>query len=182
MATWQERTVSQATAKLAQVDSTRQRKAAMHLQAAIVVEQTNERVWSFFKEISNLAKWDRSVAQVIPTSPDPFGVGSTFETIAPVPQSRPQKEGLRMSYRITKYVPNQQVHTRLTNSHLFTSAEWIMSTEDVAEGVRITCQFEGSLRLRYGFLLPIFLLMYKGAFRRDLLALKHAIEQNEHAK
>ena len=153
----------------------------MHLQAAIVVAQTNEQVWRFFTEPSNLAKWDRSVAQVIPTSSEPFGVGSTFDTIAPAPRSRSRKEGMRMSYRITEYVPNHQMNIRLSHSRMFKYAEWVMTTEDVSEGVRITCQLEGTLRLRYSFLLPVFLLTYKGAFRRDLTSLKQAIEQNERA-
>jgi hypothetical protein len=153
----------------------------MHLQAAIVVAQTNDQVWRFFTVPSNLAKWDRSVTQVIPTSSEPLGVGSTFDTIAPVPTSRSRKAGLRMSYRITEYVPNHQVNIQLTHSSMFTSAQWIMTTEDVSEGVRITCQLEGILRLRYSFLLPVFLLTYKGAFRRDLTSLKQAIEQNERA-
>lgn len=151
----------------------------MHLQAAIVVAQTNEQVWRFFEDPSNLVQWDRSVAQVIPTSSEPFGVGSTFDTIAPVSKSRSRKEGLRMSYRITEYVPNRQVHIRLIHSWMFHSAEWIMATEPIAAGVRITCHLECSLNLRYSFLLPILLLTYRGAFRRDLTSLKQAIEQNE---
>lgn len=150
----------------------------MHLQANIVVGQTNDQVWSFFNELSNLARWDRSVARVIPTSPEPYGVGSTFETIAPVRKSRSLKEGLRMSYRVTSYVPNRMFRCLLTNSSMFTSAEWTMTTEDVAEGVRITCQLDGALRFRYSFLLPILLLTYKGAFRRDLTSLKQAIERD----
>lgn len=153
----------------------------MHLQAAIVVGQTNDQVWKFFSDASNLARWDRSVAQVILTSPEPFGVGSTFDTIAPVRKSRSLKEGLRMSYRITEYVPNQQMKTLLTNSSLFTYAEWIMTTEPISEGVRITCQLNCLLRLRYSFLFPVLLLTYKGAFHRDLTYLKQAIEQNERA-
>jgi Polyketide cyclase / dehydrase and lipid transport len=149
----------------------------MQLQAAIVVAQTNQQVWRFFAEPSNLAKWDRSVAQVIPTSPEPFGVGSTFDTIAPESPSRPRKEGMRMSYRITEYVPNRQMKIRLTNSPMFTFAEWMMATEPLSEGVRITCQLDGTLSLRYSLLLPILLLTYRGAFRRDLTALKQAIEQ-----
>lgn len=157
----------------------RKRKCVMHLQAAIVVARTNEQVWSFFTDPSNLAKWDRSVAQVILTSSEPFGVGSTFDTIAPVPKSRSRQEGVRMSYRITQYVPNRQMHIRLTNSRMFNYAEWIMATETIAAGVRITCHLECSLNLRYSFLLPILLLTYRGAFRRDLTSLKQAIEQNE---
>jgi hypothetical protein len=151
----------------------------MHLQATIVVARTNEQVWRFFSEPSNLAKWDRSVAQVLPTSSEPSVVGSTFDTIAPVSRSRSRKEGLRMSYRITEYVPNRQAHIRLTNSRMFTFAEWIMVTETIAEGVRITCHLDCTLSLRYIFLFPILLLTYRGAFRRDLTYLKQAIEQNE---
>ena len=157
----------------------RKRKCVMHLQAAIVVARTNEQVWSFFTDPSNLAKWDRSVAQVILTSSEPFGVGSTFDTIAPIPKFRSRKEGMRMSYRITEYVPNCRMHIRLTNSRMFTFAEWIMATETIAEGVRITCHLDCALSLRYSFLLPILLLTYRGAFRRDLIYLKQAIEQNE---
>lgn len=151
----------------------------MHLQASIVVARTNEQAWRFFSEPSNLAKWDRSVAQVIPTSSDPFGVGSTFDTIAPIPKSRSRQEGMRMSYCITEYVPNRLMHIRLTNSRMFNSAEWIMATEPIAAGVQITCHLECSLNLRYSFLFPILLLTYRGAFRRDLTSLKQAIEQNE---
>ena len=153
----------------------------MHLQAAIVVARMNEQVWSFVNKPSNLAKWDRSVAQVILTSSEPFGVGSTFDTIAPVTKARAQKVGVRTSYCITEYVPHSQMHIRNTSSRLFTFAEWIMTTEAVSDGVRILCQFEGILRLQYSFLLPVFLLLYKRAFRRDLAYLKQAIEQNEHA-
>ena len=154
----------------------------MHLQASIVVARTNEQAWRFFSEPSNLAKWDRSVAQVILTSSEPFGVGSTFDTIAPIPKSRSRKEGMRTSYRITEYVPNCRMHIRLTNSRMFTFAEWIMATETIPEGVRITCHLDGTLSLRYSFLLPILLLTYRGAFRRDLTYLKQAIEQNERGK
>ncbi len=149
----------------------------MHLEAAIVVPQTNEQVWRFFEDPANLAKWDRSVAQVVSTSPEPFGVGSTFDTIAPARKSS-GKEGLRMSYRTAEYAPSHQVRIQLTYSPIFSSADWIMTTETAAEGVRITCGVDFTLRLRYSFLLPVLLLTYRGAFRRDLTYLKHAIARN----
>ena len=153
----------------------------MRLEASIVVPQTNEQVWRFFEDYSNLAKWDRSVAQVVPTSAAPFGVGSTFDTIAPARKSS-GKEGLRMSYRVTEYMPNHHVNILLTYSPMFTFAEWVIATESLSEGVRITCQLDFALRPRRSFLLPVLLLTYRGAFRRDLTYLKQAIEQNECAK
>ena len=150
----------------------------MHLQAAIVVNRTNEQVWRFFNHAPNLAKWDRSVEQVILTSSEPFGVGSTFDTIAPVRKSSARREGLRMSYRVTEWVPNHLFRTLLTHSPMFKYAEWAMTTDDVADGVRITCDLDCTVRLRYSFLVPVLLLTYKDAFRRDLTYLKQAIEQN----
>lgn len=150
----------------------------MHLQSAIVVNRTNDQVWRFFSQPSNLAKWDRSVDRVIITSSGPFAVGSTFDTIAPARKGRSGKEGLRMSYRVTEYVPNHQYKALLIHSPMFNSAEWTMTTDGVPEGVRITCQVDLSVRLQYGVLLPVLLLSYKGAFRRDLASLKQAIEQD----
>lgn len=150
----------------------------MHLQSAIVVNRTNDQVWQFFGVPSNLAKWDRSVAQTIPTSPEPFGVGSTFDTIAPVRKSSPRKEGMRMSYRVTDWVPNHRFKTVLTQSPMFKYAEWAVITDDVLDGVRITCHLDCTVRLQYSFLVPVLLLTYKDAFRRDLTYLKQAIEQN----
>ena len=147
----------------------------MRLQAAIMVERTNEQVWRFFNDPDNLARWDRSVARVIVTSAEPFVVGSTFDTIAPARNSS-HKEGMRMSYRITDLVPNRQAKILLTSSPMFTHAEWMMSTDSAPKGVRITCQLDFTLRLTYSFLLPILLLTHRAAFRRDLTYLKQAIE------
>lgn len=149
----------------------------MHLKGSIVVNQTNDQVWRFFSQPSSLAKWDRSVERVIVTSADPLGVGSTFDTIAPSRTVRADKEGLRMSYRVTEYVPNHQYKALLMHSPMFKYAEWTMTTDDVPEGVRITCQVDLSVRLQYSVLLPILLLSHNGAFRRDLASLKQAIER-----
>ena len=151
----------------------------MYLESSIVVTRTNEQVWRFFENGANLVKWDRSVAQVIPTSPEPFGVGSTFDTIAPTRKGS-RKEGMRSSYRFTVFAPNHHAKILLTHSPMFAHAEWTIATEPVSEGVRITCGLDFALRPRYIFLLPVLLLTYRGAFRRDLTYLKQAIEQNEH--
>jgi hypothetical protein len=146
----------------------------MHLHGQITVHQTIDQVWEFFNNLSNLARWDRSVAHVIPTSPTPYGLGSTFDTISPARTA--QKEGSRLSYRVTQYIPHQQVTCSLISSSLFRRADWITTTERVAEGVRIICSVDCTLRPRYRFLIPILLLTYKGAFQRDLLSLKQTME------
>lgn len=61
----------------------------MRFESDIVVERSLSDVASFFDEPTNLARWDRSVARVEPTSAGGAAVGFTFDTIAPT--------GLRMS-------------------------------------------------------------------------------------
>jgi len=149
----------------------------VRMQSEITVRRSNDEVWRFFSDPANLARWDRSVARVVVTSSEPFGVGSTFDTIAPTRKSS-RKEGMRMSYRITDHAPLHYVKILLTDSSMFAHAEWTMSTDPSTEGVRITCQLEFTLRPMFSFLLPILLLTQRSAFRRDLTHLKRAIESD----
>jgi hypothetical protein len=88
----------------------------MQFTSEVVVERSRSQVAAFFAEPNNLAKWDRSVAQVIPTAEGTAAVGFTFDTIAP---SR-----LRMSYRITDHVPEESTSVALESSPKFRDAIW----------------------------------------------------------
>ena len=143
----------------------------MHLESSMGVRQTVERVWAFFVDPANLPKWDRSVATVIVPSPNNVGVGSTFDTLAP--------SGMRMSYRVTEFVPKQRISIRLVNSNMFKEALWTFKFEPIAGAVRIICRVDLIPRLRYSFLIPVLLLTYKAAFRRDLTYLKQALEHGQ---
>jgi polyketide cyclase/dehydrase/lipid transport protein len=153
----------------------------MRLQSWILVGRAIDHIWAFFVDLPNLATWDRSVAQVIVTSSEPLGVGSTFETIAPSPRSDPQRAGARLSYRITEVVPQQRFSVLLVDSPMFKRAVWTFVLEPVADGARITCLLDFALRPRYSWLLPILLVTSRGALRRDLTALKQALEQRASA-
>src|SRR5262245_38381716 len=67
---------------------------AMRFSRDVVVARSVADVAAFVDQPSNLARWDRSVARVEPTSPGATAVGFTFDTIAP--------SGMRMSYRIAE--------------------------------------------------------------------------------
>ena len=140
----------------------------MHLQSEIVVPQNIEQVSKFFYEPSNLAKWDRSVAETIPTSAE--GVAeSTFDTIAP--------SGMRMSYKVIELEYGKKAKILLTESKMFKEAIW-QFLFDVAEGgTRITCQVDFKVRARYFFLGPVLYLTRKALFR-DLTFLKIALDEN----
>lgn len=150
----------------------------MHFESSVLVRKTVEQAWKFFENPLSLAKWDRSVAKVIPTSSLPVGVGYTFDTIAPARGSNAQKEGLRMSYRITEYAPNHYSKILLTHSDIFKEAYWTTLVKAAQEGVEVTMQVDLTLRPLYLFMAPVLLLTSKSAFFRDLQYLKHVMEND----
>jgi Polyketide cyclase / dehydrase and lipid transport len=143
----------------------------MHFTSDVVVERSQRQVASFFAEPDNLAKWDRSVARVVPTSEGTTAVGFTFDTIAP--------SGLRMSYRITEHVPEERTSIALESSPMFREAVWRIGLETVSVGTRIQCDVNFTLRPLYWFLIIPLLLTQRSALRRDLSLLKDAIEAHE---
>lgn len=143
----------------------------MHFTSDVVVERSQHQVAAFLAEPANLAKWDRSVARVVPTSQGTTAVGFTFDTIAP--------SGLRSSYRITEHVPQKRTSIALEGSRMFNEAVWRMTYEAVPIGTRIQCDVDFTLRPRYWFLIIPLLLTQRSALRRDLTFLKDAIEAHE---
>jgi hypothetical protein len=143
----------------------------MHFTSDVMVERSQRQVDTFFAEPANLAKWDRSVARVIPTSEGATAVGFTFDTIAP--------SGLRMSYRITEHIPGERTSIALERSPMFRAALWCLSYQRLPSGTRIRCDVTFTLRPRYALLIIPLLLTQRRALRRDLTFLKAAIEAHE---
>jgi hypothetical protein len=141
----------------------------MHLQSKILVDYNMDQVTSFFYEPTSLAKWDRSVAQMIPTSSPGMPVGSTFDTIAP--------SGMRMNYEIVEFDTERSVKIKLNNSKMFKTAIWHFQFTPVGERTEISCGVFVAIRLAYIFLYPV-LYFTKSALLRDLQFLKEAL--NEH--
>ena len=140
----------------------------MRFESHIVVERSLSDVSSFFDEPSNLARWDRSVARVEPTSTGGAAVGFTFDTISPT--------GLRMSYRITEHEPERGSVIELLSSPMFKRATWRMMYEPVRAGTRVTCEVDFTLRPLYLFLVVPLVLTQRKALARDLTYLKQSIE------
>ena len=140
----------------------------MQFESEIVAAKTLQEVVRFFAEPTNLARWDKSVAQVIPTSAEPGIVGFTFDTIAP--------SGMRMSYRIIAHEPDRSTHIELTSSPIFRRAVWHMQLDPVPLGTRITCRIDFRLRPHFLFLIVPLLLTQRRALRADLRSLKAVLE------
>ena len=143
----------------------------MHLKSEIIVPQHIEDVSKFFFEPSNLSKWDRSVAKVIPAS-SIAGSENTFVTVAPA--------GMKMGYRVLELEYGKSTKILLTDSKMFREAIWHFEFAAVREGTKITCHIYFKPRLKYVFLSPI-LWLNKHALLRDLEFLKIALEKNTDA-
>jgi uncharacterized protein YndB with AHSA1/START domain len=140
----------------------------MELRARVDVARPVGEVWSFFMDLDNLPRWDRSVATVEVTS-DTGGVGTTFDTIG--------HNGRRMSYEVTHLEENHR-HKAMTRSGEFNSAEWDMTLVPSATGTTVICLCRFSLRRRFVLLAPALRMVGGRGIRRDLAALKRVIEQD----
>jgi hypothetical protein len=146
----------------------------MHLETNITVSQTTKQVWDLFNDPYFLVKWDRSVEQIIPTSENPTNaVGYTFDTIAPLKKG--QRKPLRMSYRITEFIPDYQAKIALEKSNIFKEAIWTMRVEPAVNGTLITSMVDLKVKPKYFFMAPV-LYIYRNAIHVDLEYLKKAIE------
>lgn len=147
----------------------------MHLSSSISVKYSAQQVWALFADPFFLPKWDRSVAEIIPTSNTKAVVGFTFDTIAP--KRKGQKEGLRMSYRIIEHVPDSHTKILLEKSKMFKRAVWTMIIQPEDSGARITCNVDLSMRWKYFFMGPV-LFFNRKALLVDLQYLSKAIEKH----
>src|SRR5262245_13685559 len=141
----------------------------MHLQSKILVDQNIEQVTNFFFEPSSLAKWDKSVAEMIPTSSGENAVRSTFDTIAP--------SGMRMNYEVIELNDDKSVKIQLNNSKMFKTAVWHFQFEPVENKTMVICHVYFTTRLKYVILYPV-LFLNRSALFRDLKFFKDALEKN----
>jgi hypothetical protein len=151
----------------------------VQLACDIFIERTPEQVGAFLGNTTNVAKWDRGVAQVEEKSSVPPGVGFEFETLAHDRLNLPDQG--RMAYRIAEVDPEKgicvvELTSRSGNARFFRSAAWHFQVRAEGRGSRLTCTAAFTLRPLYCFLGPL-LYMKRNAIMLDLTLLKKAIEE-----
>jgi hypothetical protein len=129
--------------------------------------------WAFFADPRNLARWDRSVAQVVMTRETPNGLGTAFDTIGP---ARAGKQGLKTSYEVVLIDEPRRADVEVTHSNLFSFARWRTELVPDAVGVWVICEIDCHLKGPWRAITPV-LALTKGAILRDLGYLKDALEQ-----
>jgi uncharacterized protein YndB with AHSA1/START domain len=141
----------------------------VRIEAEIPVEPPIDEVWAFFEQLENLTLWDRGVGRVERLSPD-GAVGATFKTY--------DRRGRRpMLYEVTESEPPHRL-SALTRSGYFKVATWTFVFQPSARGTVATCVSTFTLRARYVWLYPVLAFLGPRAIRRDLAALKHALEKS----
>ena len=149
----------------------------MQLQTEVTVRRAPHDVAAFLGDVRNIPLWDRGVAEVRTRQDAVPGVGFAFETIGR-PGSAPGAEDGRMAYEVSS-VDSKGSTVRLTsttgNARYFKDAAWHFRLDPAAEGTRITCVADFTLRLRYLFLAPVLYLLRR-AIRADLERLKRLLE------
>ena len=138
-----------------------------------------EVVGRYLGDVSNVAKWDRGVAEARETSDGPIRVGAEFETVG-LPGAR-DGAGLkgRMGYRVAEVEGNRSVvelTSREGNARFFRRASWEFRVEEAEGGAMVICVADFEVRWRYWFMAPVLFFM-KGAIGRDLRQLKEAVER-----
>jgi len=141
----------------------------MHLQSKIWVRQNVEQVTKFFYAPDSLAKWDRSVAQMIPVTVDTNEARARFDTISP--------SGVKMNYEVVEITPERSVKILLLNSKMFKKAVWHFEFAPSGSGTDISCHIYFTVKFPYHFLYPV-LYFNKKALLRDLKYLEKALDEN----
>ena len=154
----------------------------MQLARDIVINKGKDEVWSFLADPQNVAKWDRGVKAVEAAKATvPIGEGFEFTTVGH--DGTAQNQG-RMRYRIGQTDPEVGCRVDLVshdgNARYSKSASWSFHVVELPAAAstkrsRIECVARFNLRLRYIWLASI-LFFLKGAISRDLIALKHVLE------
>ena len=141
----------------------------MRLQSKLLVDYTAEQVTDFFYHPSSLAKWDKSVTEMIPISNAANATHAAFDTIAP--------SGKRMNYEVIELNADKSVKIKLLNSKMFKQAIWHFQFVPVGQTTEIICSVHIKLRLLYIFLYPV-LYFNRSALLRDLRFLRDALDEN----
>jgi hypothetical protein len=152
----------------------------MKFKSAITVDQSEEAVWEFLKEPTNLAKWDKNIYKVVSTSSKPVGVGYTFDTFAS--EQPGQKKGARMSYRIIEYAALEYIRILLVRSRIFKKAIWTMTVKPTPKGTRISCKVHLTFRIKYLYLLALLLISKRCRLLTDMEKLPAALNSLKSTK
>ncbi|MDR6318307.1 SRPBCC family protein [Actinoplanes couchii] len=141
----------------------------MRLESSIVVAQGADQVWEFLADpVRTTPRWDRSIAEVIPRSTGPLGVGWEATTVSP--------GGKRQDFRVTVWEPVSELSFALLGSPMFRHAELRFHLTGTPAGTRIDHVLDFAPRLP--LLGSLLRLTSRRALDTDLALLKRALRES----
>ena len=145
----------------------------MRINVTFQVAQCPDDVWPFSVDPTAQKKWDRSVADVEITSPQPFGLGSTFSTIGPARRGRP---GIITSYRVTEFEPITHATVAVVDSPTLRRAVWDFTFTPDGHGTHIEWNIELVPQPQY-FLFGLVLRLNRAQLVRDTRWFRQALDE-----
>jgi carbon monoxide dehydrogenase subunit G len=143
------------------------------LRGETTVSVDPELVWEYLVNPHSQLEYDRSVAKVEVTSPEPYGVGTTFTTISP---TRSDGKTTRTSYRIAEIVERDHARVELVGSRLFQRATWNTTVEPVERGTHIILEVEFVPKPQYFLLAPLLSIAQRNLIATDMQLMHDALE------
>lgn len=113
----------------------------MRLTSQVVIRRTPEQVWSILADPFRVPQWDRGVAAVELSSPEAYGPGFEFSTLARKRRPHRQPDWGRMSYRVVESGEDRctlALTSSSGNARFFRTACWHFRVEPLPEGSRLT--------------------------------------------
>lgn len=145
----------------------------VQLFASTTVDLPAPRVWDYMRDPHHMAEYDRSVARVEMTSPKPYGVGTTFETISPVRRSG---RTTRTSYRVCEIVEGERAASELVGSRVFRRAVWEVRVPPAEDGTAVAVAVDFAVRPLFFFVAVVLRLAQRNLLATDMRVLHDALE------
>ena len=137
---------------------------------SIVVERPFADVFAYLSNFENNPLWQGGMKSAKITSPEPFGVGSTYDQVATF-----LGREIITSFKVIAYEPNRMVKATSTASSF--PITFMRAVEPIEAGTtRVTAVIEGDASGFYKLFTPLMDWMVKRSIEKDYANLKRILE------
>ena len=129
-------------------------------------------VFAVIADVSKNARWASSSVEGRKTSSGPVDVGTTAREVSTFLGRRIEVDSL-----VTEFIDGQRLAYRTTGGPFPFAGSFDVAAE--GDGARITAAFDATPAGVFAFLGPLFTVLVRRAFERDLASLKRLMERGD---
>ncbi len=129
-------------------------------------------VFAVLADVSKNARWSSSAVEGLQTSPGPVAVGTTAREVSTFLGRRIEVDSV-----VTEFLAGRRLAYRTTGGPFPFSGSFDVAAE--GDGARVTATFEATPSDVLAFLGPLFAMLVRRAFERDLASLKRLMEAGD---